>query len=648
MPAPPRVLRKPARWLLLLGGLASVGLLAVAMGDFADPIQAARDELTRTARARVDLIQSAWNNQRSAADDPAPAAGVSVTLGPPTTFTGPVEASDGASRLVDVLVDAALAAAGAGDLAAAAQRAAEAVSRAPQAARAAEARLHLARWAAARQDFAEVESQRSAILSGDHASYPVGGAGGLGAGLLACLVEPVDPAAAHALLSRPAPCLPPPSDSIAIGQDRTAELRSDPLWKVLRERLAAASPELDWDAAFRVEARTTEALRTFFGDSLSATEDRWTLLTRRSALFATRAFAGGVRVLSVRPDGLVTRLRESIGPGQFKLRFDHEPALFEAGIFDGGREWLGGTSIGFTLHKAAPLAEARAEAKRQRFLRGGLIALAIAIATATALAVRAMERAARLAELRSTFVASVSHDLRTPIQSILLLAETLEKGRVATDTGRQRYFVSVRQEAQRLRRFVEDLLDGARIDRGDGARVEPRATAMEPFLDELERLLRERSDKLGAALTVQRVGLPAELDIDPDGVHRAVWNLVENALKYGHGPNEASRVTVDIAWREGLLSFVVSDTGPGIPSRYADTVFEPFERLGDQPGGISPHGRSADTGTGLGLSIVRAISRAHGGDATLEPAQAGARIRATFRTIPPSTEGPGHPGEGAA
>ena len=645
MPALPLVLHKPAPWLLALGGLVSTGLLAVALGDLADPVQAARDELNRTARTHVDLIQSAWNNQRSAIDDPARAAGLSVTLGPSVDFVGPAETDTGASRIADVLVDAALAAANMGDLTSAAQRAAEAVGRAPDAGRAAEARLHLARWAAARRDFTEVQSQRSAILAGDHANYPVGG---IGAGLLVCLIEPVDAASAHALLSGSTPYLPPPEDSIQIGRDDAAKLRPDSLWKVLRERLAAADPGLDWDAAFHVKARTAEALRSFFGDSLSATEDRWTLLTRRGALFATRAVEGGVRVLSVRPDGLVARLRESIGAGPFQLRFDHEPALREAGIFDNGREWLGGTSIGFTLHKADPLAKARAEAKRQRFLRGGLIALAIAIATATALAVRAMERAARLTKLRSTFVASVSHDLRTPIQSILLLAETLEKGRVATDQGRQRYFVSVRQEAQRLRRFVEDLLDGARIDRGDGARVEPRTIAMEPFLDELERLLRERSDKLGAALTVQRAGLPAELDIDPDGVHRAVWNLVENALKHGHVPNEAPQVAVEVEWREGLLSFVVSDAGPGIPGRYADTVFEPFERLTDHAGSVSPAGRSADTGTGLGLSIVRAISRAHGGDATVETTKTGARIRATFRTIPPSTQGPDTPGKGAA
>ena len=629
--------RRPAKkWLMILGALAASALVIVALKGFGDPVETARRETRERADALAGLVQSTWNARRLSPAYPAVPAELAVWIGDESEFgRDPALEQESGSRLFSVLLDAALAAAASGDLDGARERAENALERVPEDARAAEAHLALARWAAARGDRVGVERHRAAILN-DAAPRFVRGTS---AALLACLVEPVDTTRALGLLASGDPHLPSPKDSVRVEPDGRVVFVEDPLWRVVRERLIGAGAgdggASDGQVAFQLRGRAAEAVRTFLRGQVSATDDRWTLWSRERALFAARAIPGqgGVRIVAVTPEGLVSGLRAT--PAEepdrpFVVRFDHEPELAPALGFErvdgGARHWLDGTSIGFTIHRQDPLRAGRAEAARQRALRAGLVLLALGILTATFLAVRAMDRADRLNRLRSTFVASVSHDLRTPIQSILLMAETLERGRVAAEKSKVRYFASIRQEAWRLRRFVEDILDGARIERGDGARIERREVDVAHFLEDLERAMRERADQSHAELTFVQHALPEVLEIDPDGVYRAVWNLFENALRYGRSGDAPARVTIEATLEDSVLAFTVRDEGPGVPARFADSVFEPFER------GASEARAGASTGTGLGLSIVRALTRAHGGDATLLPSAIGARFVATFNT----------------
>ena len=282
-----------------------------------------------------------------------------------------------------------------------------------------------------------------------------------------------------------------------------------------------------------------------------------------------------------------------------------------------------------SVHHPDPWGNLRSEQARRRGLRLGLGALAIGVLASALLAVRSMARARRLDALRRTFVASVSHDLRTPTQSVLLLAETLEQGRIATPEARGRYVTGIRREAQRMRRLVEDLLDVARLERGEGARIERRPVDMESFLNELESAMEERAKEAGTRLELTCGSLPRQLDLDADSVHRSIWNLFENALRHGRWPDRKPEIAVEVDGDERELIVTVTDSGPGIPARFASKAFEPFERL------HAAKDLNADTGTGLGLSIVRALARAHGGDVELEarPDQrSGARFRARFAT----------------
>lgn len=201
--------------------------------------------------------------------------------------------------------------------------------------------------------------------------------------------------------------------------------------------------------------------------------------------------------------------------------------------------------------------------------------------------------AARSARMRESIVASVSHDLRTPLTAIKALAHDLAAG------GDERAEM-IETEADRLTTLVGDLLDFSRINSGT------MPLSIEP---------NEAEDLLGAAL--QQVagaasGRTINVGLDPanpllfgrfDFTHtlRILVNLIENALKYST-PDTA----VDLsAKRDGpWLSFVVADRGFGVAEAEREKIFDPFYR----PDGVAPDA----TGVGLGLSIARALAEAQG------------------------------------
>jgi two-component system sensor histidine kinase KdpD len=206
--------------------------------------------------------------------------------------------------------------------------------------------------------------------------------------------------------------------------------------------------------------------------------------------------------------------------------------------------------------------------------------------------------------LKDAVLASVSHDLRTPLTTIKALAHEL------SDAGDERA-ATIEEEADRLNRFVADLLDLSQLS-GGALRVAPEINAAE--------------DLIGAA--IQRVSgsvngrtLNASLAQDDplllgrfDFAHslRVLVNLIENALKYSpaHSPVD---LTVDRV--TDVLEFVVADRGAGVPAAEQTRIFEPFYR---------PLRGTPDTGgTGLGLSIARRLAEAQGGSVSYEPRDGG-------------------------
>lgn len=208
--------------------------------------------------------------------------------------------------------------------------------------------------------------------------------------------------------------------------------------------------------------------------------------------------------------------------------------------------------------------------------------------------------------IRRDFVANVSHELKTPVGAISLLAETAadEPDRETASRLNQR----IHHEAIRLGNLVDELLDLSRIE-GHSTAAHSEVQVSELLAEaatRVEALARERN------ITVT-VSLPERSGEDPDSglcilgdrleLTAAVQSLLENAITYS---DEHSVVEVRVAEHEGDLSIVVQDNGIGIPQHDQDRIFERFYRV--------DRGRGRATGgTGLGLSIVRNVATNHGG-----------------------------------
>ena len=205
----------------------------------------------------------------------------------------------------------------------------------------------------------------------------------------------------------------------------------------------------------------------------------------------------------------------------------------------------------------------------------------------------------RLEEIRRDFVANVSHELKTPIGALGLLAETLT---VEPDPEvAQRLASRIHAEAFRVSRIIDDLLDLSRIESEE-------APPREPIYINL--VMAEAVERVRSAAEQRRITI--ELDEPDPPVHvvgdrrqlvSAIHSLLENAVTFSY---EDSMVTVSASQADGEIRLSVADSGVGIPTRDLERIFERFYRV--------DHGRSRSTGgTGLGLSIVRHVASNHQG-----------------------------------
>jgi signal transduction histidine kinase len=255
---------------------------------------------------------------------------------------------------------------------------------------------------------------------------------------------------------------------------------------------------------------------------------------------------------------------------------------------------------------------------RQRlWLAAGLILLATAAAgIGLTSAWRSFQRQVRLAEMTSNFVSSVSHELRAPLASVRLMAESLDQGRITDDEKRRDYFRLIVQECRRLSSLVENVLDFSRIRQGR------KRYEFEPL--DLAALVRQTILLMEPNAGERRVSLilaepPAESsELQPcwDGqaVQQALVNLIDNAIK--HSP-AGGAVTVGFEVvkeeSESSIRLVVADRGEGIPFEEQEKIFEPFYRSGSEL-------RRETRGIGIGLDIVRHVAEAHGGRVFVESA----------------------------
>ena len=245
-------------------------------------------------------------------------------------------------------------------------------------------------------------------------------------------------------------------------------------------------------------------------------------------------------------------------------------------------------------------------ASRARPQRMMMAILAGIMALGVFFVARALARELRVAEMKSSFVSSVSHDLKTPLALIQLFAETLELGRLKSTDRAQEYYRIINSEARKLTRLINNLLDFSKIEAG------LRSYKKQPVnLTELTRGVIEslQSQFQHNQFTVQsHLELEVPVLIDSEAAVQAIENLISNAMKYSP---EHREITVDVD-REGAYGVVrVTDRGIGVPPRLQSKIFHKFYRVQTDAG-------SGPQGTGLGLAIVDHVMRGHAGFVRVE------------------------------
>lgn len=228
--------------------------------------------------------------------------------------------------------------------------------------------------------------------------------------------------------------------------------------------------------------------------------------------------------------------------------------------------------------------------------------------------------------IRRDFVTNISHELRTPIGAVSLLAETLidETDPEVINSLGKRLFV----EAQRLSSAVSDLLELSRIEHS--GRTEFAPVAIQKVIAEAHDRVRAAASQSGVEINIELPALELCVQGDRRQLTSAVFNLLDNGIKFSNPSGSTVLVTVREIY--GQVTVEVADNGIGIPRQDLDRVFERFYRV--------DRGRSRTSGgTGLGLAMVRHIVANHGGHIVIESTEGeGTTFRIDLPVAPRATE----------
>ena len=216
---------------------------------------------------------------------------------------------------------------------------------------------------------------------------------------------------------------------------------------------------------------------------------------------------------------------------------------------------------------------------------------------------------------RRDLIAAISHDLRTPLTSLRLLADAVEDDLVDDET-RHRYIEQMSVHIRSLSALIEDLFELSRLEAGD-IQWSMQRVRLEDLVQETVEAMRPQADAERVVVAAEVADGIGPANANPEKLQRVLFNLIQNAIR--HTPADGS-VTVAAESKGTCLEVEVSDTGEGVKPDERDRVFEPFFRGGR---GAARSGE----GTGLGLTICRAIVEAHGGEIWVADSPRGARVR---------------------
>jgi two-component system phosphate regulon sensor histidine kinase PhoR len=279
--------------------------------------------------------------------------------------------------------------------------------------------------------------------------------------------------------------------------------------------------------------------------------------------------------------------------------------------------------------RAAELPRLTPAWRSRAYLTFAIIAISVLAASLSALFLfRSLAKERRLVRLRSDFVSHVTHELKTPLTSITMFADTLRLGRTDDPEKQRRYYEIIYGESLRLGRLIDNVLDFSRSEAGrrrlstertDAAQVVERMLASVDF--------QARSNRFTIETDVEEGPLPLRGDLD--SLERMLLNLVSNAMKF----STDEKVVFVRARRSGSdIVLEVEDRGCGIPLSEQEKIFQKFYRLHRK-------GQAKVPGTGLGLALVRAIVDDHRGRIEVHSELGGGAVFRVFLPVP-NGEGP--------
>lgn len=332
-------------------------------------------------------------------------------------------------------------------------------------------------------------------------------------------------------------------------------------------------------------------------------QPRWTAFGASPSVCSVIDFASGAGVLAVDPRSI---LEEVVRPEALAKAGWKRPVISSPGDRNGA--WLVAAIPGLALRFEADHNDAlgRVAQVQAGLLALGLVFLIGVAITGTLLLWRDVKRELELTELRSQFVSSVSHELKTPLTAIRMFAETLRLRNPEKEV-RDEYLDTIINESERLTRLLTNVLDFSKIERGTQT-YSLRQT-------HLPDVVRGAARAMSYALAAKRIKLETSVDealpevaADRDALEQATLNLLTNAVKYSDAGSSIC-LRLERSGEEARIS--VADKGAGIEEAELERVFERFYRAD------VPENRQIP-GTGLGLALVRHVAEGHGGKVTVQ------------------------------
>ena len=238
-----------------------------------------------------------------------------------------------------------------------------------------------------------------------------------------------------------------------------------------------------------------------------------------------------------------------------------------------------------------------------------------------------------LDEMKDDFVSSVSHELRSPLTSIQGYVKLVNQGKAGAINDRQKEYLSIAQNnTARLARFINDILDMARIKAGKIS-LELKPIDIKIVVQEMVALFRPNTMEKNIVLKTEFSDLIPKVSGDEDKIKQVLTNLINNAIKF---TPEGGTIKVGVKGigggllqNSGTVEVYVEDTGVGIPSEQLNEIFEKFRQVKETKQMVEKV-----KGTGLGLAIVKGIVEAHGGKIWVE-SQLGVGSKFTFTLLTP-------------